>query len=468
MVFSSTIFLFVFLPLVWLINRFLPRQLSNYFLCLASLLFYAWGEPIYVVLLILLALANFLLARWMDDARHKKPGLVCGIVCGIVLNIATLLVFKYADFAVATLNRLPGVNMALPGILLPIGVSFFIFQAMSYLIDVYRGEAAVQKSFVKLLLYVSFFPQLIAGPIIYYHDIAAQIEERKITSTATAQGIRRFIIGLAKKILIADTLAVAVDTIFALEFADVTMPLSWIAAASFMLQLYFDFSGYSDMALGLARMFGFEYKENFNYPYIAGSIQDFWHRWHISLSTWFRDYVYIPLGGNRKGNGRTALNKIIVFCLTGLWHGAQWTFVVWGLIHGAFLLLEQYLRPYIRLPKKLRVLAHIYTLLVVLFAFVLFRAESFGQALVFIQNMLAGSMGLGIEARLITPLFITAFVAAIVGSLPWLPALKHRLRGQAAEKFFSPASYMLSLVLLLLCMLSLSADTYNAFIYFRF
>ena len=464
MVFSSTIFLFVFLPVVWLVNRFMPRTVSNIFLCAASLVFYAWGEPVYVLLLIFIVLVNYLLAKGINECSLKRARLVAGVV----INISTLFVFKYTDFALGTLNLLPGVSLPLPGILLPIGVSFFIFQAMSYLIDVYRGVCVPQKSFFKLLLYVSFFPQLIAGPIIYYHDIERQIEDRRITSVETALGIRRFIVGLSKKVLIANTLAVAVDTIFALGFDSLSFSICWVAALGYILQLYYDFSGYSDMALGLGRMFGFSFKENFNYPYVSTSVQEFWRRWHISLSGWFREYVYIPLGGNRKGGLRTAVNKVTVFFLTGLWHGAQWTFVVWGLVHGTFLLLEQYLKPFQRLGKKTRWIGGVYTLLVVTFAFVLFRSESFSQALAFWRNMVAGSRDMGTQAQLITPMFIAASFAAIVGAAPSLHAVSSRVMSGGVGRVLTAASYVGAIVLLLMCMLSLSAATHNPFIYFRF
>ena len=465
MVFSSAVFLFAFLPCTWLINRFLPRAVSNVFLCVASLVFYAWGEPVYVLILIFVVLVNYLLTRGFDTSEFKKTRLIIGVV----VNISTLFVFKYADFALESLNLLPGVSIPLPGILLPIGVSFFIFQTMSYLIDVYRGTCAPQRSFHKLLLYVSFFPQLIAGPIVYYHDIDRQIEERRIDSAATAQGIRRFIIGLSKKVLIADTMAVAVDAIFAQDTGGLAMPVAWIGALAYILQLYFDFSGYSDMALGLARMFGFSFKENFNYPYIASSVSAFWRRWHISLSTWFKEYVYIPLGGNRKGGFRTAVNKVTVFFLAGLWHGAQWTFVVWGLVHGAFLLFELYFKPFERLERsKIKWIGHIYTIVMVTLAFVLFRSESFMQALAFIGNMFSGNMNLGLQARLFTPVFITAFCAGIIGSTPWIRVVTQRIRSKKMSGLLGCVSYAVSIILLLMCMFSLSAQTYNPFIYFRF
>ena len=439
MVFSSTIFLFVFLPVVWLANRFLPRAASNIFLCAASLIFYAWGEPVYVLLLIFIVMVNYLLAKGINECSLKRARLIAGVV----INVSTLFVFKYIDFALDTLNLLPGVSMPLPGILLPIGVSFFIFQAMSYLIDVYRGICVPQKSFFKLLLYVSFFPQLIAGPIIYYHDIERQIEDRRITSVETALGIRRFIVGLSKKVLIANTLAVAVDAIYALDFDSLSLSICWLAALGYILQLYYDFSGYSDMALGLGRMFGFSFKENFNYPYVSTSVQEFWRRWHISLSGWFREYVYIPLGGNRKGGLRTAVNKVTVFFLTGLWHGAQWTFVVWGLIHGAFLLLEQYFKPIRLLGKRTGWIGGVYTLLVVTFAFVLFRSENFSQAVAFWRNMVACSRDMGTQVQLVTPMFITAYLAGIIGAAPRIHAVSGWMMNRGAGKVLAALAYKL-------------------------
>jgi len=415
-------------------------------------------------MLVVLVVINYLVALGLTKPKLKKILLIVGVA----VNISALSFFKYVDFILESLNMLPRVNIPMTGVLLPIGVSFFIFQAVSYLLDVYRKESAAQKSFFKLLLYISFFPQLIAGPIIYYHDIQQQIEDRRVTSENTALGIRRFIIGLSKKVLIANTLAVVVDAIYALEFGYLSLPISWIGAVAYILQLYHDFSGYSDMALGLAQMFGFKFRENFDYPYISSSVQEFWRRWHISLSGWFKRYVYIPLGGNRKGELRTIINKVTVFFLTGLWHGAQWTFVVWGLIHGALLLLEQVIKPTERLGKRTKWIGNVYTLLAVTFAFVLFRSESFTQAMVIVRNMITGELSLGLQAQLITPLFITAFLAGIVGSLPWVHTVKRKMTGKAIGAPISIASYITSLVLLLLCMLSLSSATHNPFIYFRF
>ncbi len=464
MVFSSSIFLFAFLPIVFIVNRFLPLKVSNVFLCLASLMFYAWGEPVYVILMLFSVLMNYTFSRFMGNKKRKKLMLIMAIA----LNLAMLFVFKYADFAVDTVNGFFGIAVPMPNILLPIGISFFTFQALSYTIDVYREVTPPQKSYMKLLLYISFFPQLIAGPIVKYHDIAEQIDARTVSFQKSAFGIRRFVIGLAKKVLIANTLAMTVDTVFALSPSELNLPISWIVAIAYTLQLYFDFSGYSDMAIGLGQMFGFDFKENFNYPYVSGSIRDFWRRWHISLSTWFKEYVYIPLGGNRKGRARTSINKLIVFFLTGLWHGAEWTFVAWGLMHGLFLFLEEFnIIPVDRLGKKTRWIGHIYTLLVVIFAYVLFRAESFEMAMGVWGNMFAGSLDLGYTAKLLTPLMWTALALGIVGSVPWVRGLKGKLEHNNLA-LANGISYCCVFVLLALCMMSLASSTHNPFIYFRF
>ena len=462
MLFSTPIFLFAFLPLVWIINRLLKTGLSNVFLCVASLFFYAWGEPVYVLLMVASSGLNWLFARGMPASKHKKTRLILALVC----NLAILAVFKYAGFAAQTLNALMGLRLPDPGIALPIGISFFTFQAMSYVVDAYKEKTAPQRSFLKVLLYISFFPQMVAGPIVKYHEISEQIEHRTVTAEQTARGIRRFCIGLAKKVLIANTLSVTVDAIHALPASQLSLPLAWIAALAYILQLYHDFSGYSDMAIGLGVMFGFRFPENFNYPLVSRSVREFWTRWHISLSSWFRDYLYIPLGGNRKGQLRTGVNKVIVFFLTGLWHGAQWTFVVWGLIHGFFMLVEQYLFPR-GMGKRLRFLPWLYTSLVVVLSFVLFRAESFSQALALWGNMFAGGLRLGMQSKLLTPLLYAAGLAGCIGCLPLVPALQKKLHGKLATAA-SAASYAAAFGLLVLCVLALASGTHNPFIYLRF
>jgi alginate O-acetyltransferase complex protein AlgI len=406
--------------------------------------------------------ANYALTLRMDRPRWKKAKLVASLV----LNIALLAAFKYTDFLLGSLNALLGLRLPLPGIALPIGISFFTFQTMSYVVDVYRGVNPPQKSPLKLLLYVSFFPQLIAGPIIKYHDVAEMLDHRALEPRQTAEGIRRFIVGLSKKVLIANTLGLTVDLAFGANMADMSLPVAWAAAVGYTLQLYFDFSGYSDMAIGLGAMFGFKYKENFDYPLISSSIREFWQRWHISLTTWFREYLYFPLGGNRKGSLRTGLNIMIVFFLTGLWHGAEWTFVAWGVIHGIVMLLERGgVLPVRFIKEKAPAVGHAYTCLVVVMAFVLFRAESFPLAFSIWKNMFAGPLAAGMYGKLLTPSFLCALGAGIVGAGPWLPWVKRRLAEAPAAAYLS---YAAAFALLMLCALSLASSTHNPFIYFRF
>lgn len=461
MVFSSLSFLCIFFPLVFALNQVLSSiRAKNILLLIASLVFYSFGEPVYVILMIISALANW--AAGVALTKTVRTRLVVG--CAVVANLALLVVFKYADMLIGCVNGLFGLNVPLTNLPLPIGISFFTFQAMSYVIDVYRKEVDAQRNFLHVLLYISFFPQLIAGPIVKYHDIAQQLTDRHASVSDMACGLRRFCIGLAKKVLIANNMAVAVDYWYSVAPADLNALAAWMAALAYLMQIYFDFSGYSDMAIGLGRMFGFHFKENFNFPYISTTIQEFWRRWHISLSTWFKEYLYIPLGGNRKGKARTALNKLVVFFLCGLWHGAAWTFVVWGLIHGAFLMLESVL-PLKRLP---RALGHVYTLLVVCLAFVVFRADSLGQAgAIFVQMFTAwdfSEASMMILMRQMTPVFVVAFAAAVIASLPVKDALARMGSGNASTYL----SYGVSAVLLVLCFLSLSSGAYNPFIYFRF
>lgn len=340
MVFSSLTFLCIFLPVVLALYYLLPTlRIRNVLLIAVSLLFYAYGEPVYVLLMIASIIINYIFGRLLGTENKKKRQWILAIA--VVINIGLLVVFKYLDMMVQTVNQLCGSEIPLVGLALPIGISFFTFQALSYVIDVYRREVEPQKNLWNVMLYISFFPQLIAGPIVKYHDIQEQIDNRNTDVKEIAEGLRRFIIGLSKKVLISNTMAVTADALFAAGAGELNILSAWIAAIAYMLQIYFDSSGYSDMAIGLGHMFGFRFLENFRYPYISANIQEFWRRWHISLSTWFKEYLYIPLGGNRKGKARTCLNKMIVFFSTGLWHGANWTFVLWGLWHGVFLLFEQ-------------------------------------------------------------------------------------------------------------------------------
>jgi alginate O-acetyltransferase complex protein AlgI len=472
MVFSSPTFLFFFLPIVFGLHYLVPRRWRNFLLLIASLIFYGWGEPLFMLVMMLSAFVNFLLALGIDrDPERGKPARRF-IFLTVLFNIGMLAVLKYADFLLSAVNQVMGTHIPMTGIPLPIGISFFTFQAMSYVIDVFRRETPSQKSYANLLLYISFFPQLIAGPIVRYHDVAEQIGSRTLTLAKTVSGLQRFIIGLAKKVILANTAGYIADRVFALPGGDLTLAVSWLGAFAYLIQIYFDFSGYSDMAIGLGRVFGFEFKENFNYPYFAQSMQDFWRRWHISLSTWFKEYLYIPLGGNRKGKLRTALNKLIVFFLTGLWHGASWTFVVWGLVHGVFLMLESY--RIIPIDKIWRPLRHVYTILVTLLTFVLFRAETFSQAAAMLRQMFFGfssssAAAATLLAELLSPGTVLLLPLAMLLSLPVLPFLRRLFeRTRIPQPLIAACRYAGVTALFVICLLALATAGYNPFIYFRF
>ena len=471
MVFSSLVFVCIFLPTVLILHSVIPnRKVKNGLLLAASLLFYAYGEPVYILLMLASTLFNYLFAMLLG--RYRKKLL---LALTVTVNIGLLGIFKYTGFALTNVNAFLGLSLPVPEISLPIGISFFTFQALSYVIDVYRGEVPVQKSYFKLLLYISFFPQLIAGPIVRYADIARQIDERTISVPQIAFGLRRFIAGLGKKVLIANAMGAVADYIFNHGAANLNIVAAWIGAVAYLMQIYYDFSGYSDMAIGLGKMFGFRFKENFDHPYISGTVQEFWRRWHISLSSFFRDYVYIPLGGNRKGKIRTVLNRLIVFFLTGLWHGANWTFIVWGLFHGFFLLLEEYIPVIRRLP---RFLTRIYTLLVVTVGFVIFRADTIGEALLFITQMFrgtdfsAGVMSFTLQA--LTPYFLFMLLAAVICCGPfarltqWISTLECKQDRTVGENILQGATFVLAFLLLLWCIIRLAGGSYNPFIYFRF
>ena len=464
MVFSSMVFLCIFLPVVFLFHLLLPGiRAKNGMLLLASLAFYAYGEPVYVILMIASAFVNYLSALLIGKNPAGKKAVMA---VNVILNLGVLVLFKYTGFLAESVNTILGTAIPVPSIRLPIGISFFTFQAMSYVIDVYRGVTGAQKNFGKVLLYISFFPQLIAGPIVKYHDIAQEIENRTQTVDGVTDGIRRFIVGLSKKVLISNTVGLVADTLFAADVSGLNAAAAWIGAVSYMLQIYFDFSGYSDMAIGLGEMFGFHFKENFNYPYISGSIREFWRRWHMSLSGWFQEYLYIPLGGSRKGKIRTVINKFIVFLCTGIWHGANVTFLFWGLYHGCFLMLEEIV-PAIREQggKVKSFFQHVYTLLVVLIGFVFFRADSMHQGAAWIKTMFTGfgsnTAAISLALEQLTPLYLVTAAVGIVACCPVKILVK---KGRAYEAVTAAGS----LALLLLCMLSLASGTYNPFIYFRF
>ena len=478
MVFSSAVFLFAFLPLVFLLHTVIRNTTArNVLLIAASLLFYAWGEPVYVLLLLASILVNFVLGRFVWG---RKPVLLAAVV----INLAFLIVFKYAGFIVDTINTLPFVNLSVPSVSMPIGISFYTFQAMSYVIDTYRDGKKRPGSFLDVMLYVCLFPQLVAGPIVKYNSVREQLRHREVSAQGISAGIQRFIVGLSKKMLIANVMAVAVDKMFALEAAQLDMASAWVGAVCYMLQIYFDFSGYSDMAVGMGKMFGFTFPENFDYPYTACSIRQFWKKWHISLTSWFREYLYFPLGGNKKGGGRTLFNRFFVFLCTGIWHGANWTFVVWGVYHGLLTMLETVLVKDkkaagigvkskndnsaavggVSKNKALKVLGHIYTLLAVMIGFVIFRADSMGQAWRFIVSMFsfgATAAGTMTAASVMSPLFIITTIVAMVACTPVLKGLPDNRATQFAGK-------AATVILYLLCIMEIAAGSYNPFIYFRF
>ena len=463
MVFSSMVFMCIFLPVVFILHCILPGiRLKNVLLLLASVLFYAYGEPVYIILLFVSTLLNYFCACLIESSKYKKVILTLAVIC----NLGILIVFKYTDFILGTVNTLTGLHLPLPQIRMPIGISFFTFQAMSYVIDVYRGTTKAQKNYAKVLLYISFFPQLIAGPIVKYHDIAQEIDNRTQSLEGVSLGIRRFSAGLCKKVLISNTMGLVADQLFGASAGNINAAGAWLGAISYMLQIYFDFSGYSDMAIGLGWMFGFHFKENFNYPYISGSIREFWRRWHISLSGWFLEYLYIPLGGNRKGKFRTVVNKMIVFLCTGIWHGAAVNFLFWGIYHGCFLMLEEYV-PWIgRKGSKLKtVFQHIYALLVVCIGFVFFRADTMSQGLFWIKEMFTGftwnAAAMSFAVQQITPVFLVTLAGALIACCPVIKTVNNK-------KWYAPFAYVCSLLGLVVCMLSLASGTYNPFIYFRF
>ena len=475
MVFSSAIFLFVFLPIVCALYFCAPGiKAKNALLIIASLIFYAFGEPVYILLMLASIVVNYLFGRLIGvfSKNENQGGRKICLILAVIANIGVLGVFKYTGFIVENLNHINGINIKNPNIALPIGISFFTFQALSYVIDVYREPELEQKNLFNLVLYVSFFPQLIAGPIIRYNEIAKQINSRKSSIDMAAAGIQRFIRGLAKKLIIANGAGYIADAIFKLNIGDYGFFVAWVGAISYTLQIYYDFSGYSDMAIGMAKIFGFEFSENFNHPYCSKSIKEFWRRWHISLSTWFKEYVYIPLGGNRKGKLRTEINKLIVFALTGIWHGANWTFLVWGMIHGVANVLEDTVGKGIKIKNK--VIKNIYVWLVATVAFVMFRADTVAEGFGMIKTMFTG-FTFGINsvsyiAELLSPYYIFILILAVIFAYPVREKLLSYVDGRSekAKYTINTAVYAFDILLVLLCVINLATATYNPFIYFRF
>jgi alginate O-acetyltransferase complex protein AlgI len=469
MLFSELSFLFCFLPLFYLFT-FLARKsipLKNYILLVFSIVFYAWGEPVYILLLIFSIFGNYvdglLIHKYWDKPATKK--LV--FILGIIFNLGLLGFFKYAGFAVESVNGLFSLSIPVPEITLPIGISFYTFQIMSYVIDLYRGEVKVQKNMFFLGAYLVGFPQLIAGPIVRYQTIADELLDRTATAEDIAYGMRRFIIGLGKKVLIANQAAVIADKLLGSSMEKYGAVGAWLAIIAYTLQIYYDFSGYSDMAIGMGRSMGFHYLENFNYPYIAVSVTDFWRRWHMSLSTFFRDYLYIPLGGNRVSVPRWIFNMLVVWMLTGLWHGASWNFVIWGVYFGVLLILEKLVFPKL---KEVKVLNHVVALLLIVIGWTIFRSESVAQ----IGDILRGLFGgwgfadmtsLHQSGVLRLPYFI-AMLCGIIGSIPFIT--KKAAGVLNSTRPGRVVGDLLFVVVLLLCVAFLAKGSYNPFIYFRF
>jgi alginate O-acetyltransferase complex protein AlgI len=484
--FTHPVFLFLFLPALLLLHAVMPRRTRNGLLLGASLLFYAWGEGLFVLVMAASIVGNFGFGRWIGGLNRRDAGRRtrrAALTLAVAFNLGLLFYFKYLGWAwnalasVAGSLGLVGIASEAPSIHLPLGISFLTFQALSYIFDVYRSDELPQRKLGPFALYLSLFPQLIAGPIVRYGSIARQLTQRTIGLHDVSEGARRFLQGLAKKVLIADVLAVPVDRVFELPGDQLSFGVAWVGLVGYTLQLYFDFSGYSDMAIGLGRMFGFRFDENFRHPYVARSITEFWRRWHISLSTWFRDYVYIPFGGNRHGQVRTLVNLTAVFLLCGLWHGAAWSFVVWGAFHGAFLVVERLSRgPWS--SGAPRALQHGYVLLVVMAGWLVFRAPTLESAAVMAKALLGlTSVPLPLEtvSTLVSSRVAIAFGVGVLFSMPLYPGWlrwRERLKGSAASRATAFGFDALELAALMglfaLAATSVAANTYSPFLYFRF
>lgn len=470
MLFSSMIFLWLFLPTLLILYKLFDKKYRNYLLLISSIVFYGWGGIKYLYLIFLSIVINYfsgvLIDKYKNQPHYKKWIL---FLC-IIINISLLGYFKYYNFIGRIINTLLSFQvLPIKDIVLPIGISFYTFQALSYVIDLYLGKIKLQKNIFNLALYVMFFPQLIAGPIVRYADVEKEINHRKIMLEDISYGIKRFIYGLSKKVLISNTLAKAVDLIFAYNVESLSTITLWTAIVMYAFQIYYDFSGYSDMAIGLGRMFGFHFLENFNYPYIATSIQEFWHRWHISLSTWFKEYIYIPLGGNRKGKVKTYINLVVVFFVTGLWHGASIAFVFWGLWHGFFSILERlFLGDFLK-KNKFKLLNSIYVWLVVLVGWVFFRIGSFKEGLNAVKRMfIYNENGVPILKEVITPqvIFIIIFAFLFCGFIQKFSPKIHKIIINDSQIIIS--EYIVLFILLFLNVMLLVSNSYNPFIYFRF
>lgn len=459
MVFSSLTFLFAYLPLVLLVYYIVPSRYRNLVLFVVSLFFYGWGEPVYILLMVFSITFNYIFGIYISKYRDtNRPLAKKYLITDIVLNLTLLGFFKYYDFIVLNLNAI-GISFLFPlHLSLPIGISFYTFQTMSYPIDLYRHDTDVQKKYINFGAYVTMFPQLIAGPIVRYRDIAEQLNQRKETIDSFCEGITRFTVGLSKKVLLANNAGLVWNYVNSLQDSSMSTLTAWLGILFYAFQIYFDFSGYSDMAIGLGKMFGFTFLENFNYPYISKSITDFWRRWHMSLSYWFRDYVYIPLGGNRKGKTRQIFNIFIVWLLTGFWHGASWNFVLWGILYGVVLTIEKlFLGKYLK--KAPNWLAHLYTMFIVLCAWVLFAFTDMSQVLHYFKALFMSSSFLNGSVFFILRNYGFLLIVCLVACTPILQKYKEEL------KVLQP---ILVGIALLLCIAFIVDATYNPFLYFRF
>lgn len=465
MVFSSVVFLCVFLPLVLLLYYICPRRLRNAVLLLVSLVFYAWGEPVYVLIMLLSTLFNYICGLLIDwAARRGRHGVSrFWIILSCVGSLGVLGLFKYADFLISAFNSVTGAGLSLLGLALPIGISFYTFQTLSYTIDVYRGDVKVQKNFIDFAAYVTLFPQLIAGPIVRYQDVQYELAHRRESAYEFSEGVHRFVLGLAKKVILANRAGALYQQI---DTQNLTAGGAWLGAVLFAFQIYFDFSGYSDMAIGLGHMFGFKFCENFNDPYTSVSITDFWRRWHISLGTWFREYLYIPLGGNRKGIGRQLINVGIVWLLTGLWHGASWNFVLWGAWFGVLLMIEKLFL--LRILKKIPAFfGHVYTLFCVLISWVIFANEDLSVAFSWLGTMFGSGSGWDTQT---TYMLLTHAVLILI-CVFFCTALPKRISTalySRSKNAYLILRFVFTSALLIVCMAFLVSETYNPFLYFRF
>lgn len=464
MVFSSILFLFYFLPAILILYFLAPKKRRNLVLFVGSLFFYAWGEPVYVLLLVLSTVVNYFIGIAVEKAEPTPKKQKALLTLGIVVNLLVLVVFKYTNFLIGIVNTILPKDIPLTRITLPIGISFFTFQTMSYIIDVYRKKAKAQKKYIDFGTYVALFPQLIAGPIVRYNSIDAQLSHRRETIEGFTKGVKCFVCGLAKKVLIANNIGLLWESISSAPISEISVMSAWLGIVAYALQIYFDFSGYSDMAIGLGKMFGFEFEENFNYPYISKSITDFWHRWHISLSTWFKEYVYIPLGGNRVGKSRLYFNLLVTWTLTGVWHGAGFNFLAWGLYYAVILILEKtFIKKY--LDKLPQIVGLVYSWLLVLIGWVFFASPSMGNAVEYLKVMFG--MGAGAVADGVFMYNLTSYgvllVIAVISMLPYPKKIWNRF-----FKENNLVGFIVVILAVLACTAYLVDSSYNPFLYFRF